>query len=640
MRIKDIYIIILFSVLLPAGRVYCVPIDTASINRRLEMSHKVLDPDSAIQLYDDIFRESTALNYADGAFLALITKGIKYYEKEDYEQYRMVTLEALPWALKSSQKDAPSWCYINIGEAYMCEGDYIKASEYFYTALKELKKVTGDTPNHTLANIYNDFGHVHIRMNQPEKAMQFYNMAEDVARRGNLPYQLANAYIYKGEYYTSIDKTDTARKYFMQVLEIGKRIDKTDLLAIGNNDLGKNYIAAGEYEKAVAHLQKAIALAQNKFPYIVVDASYSLGDAWYHLHRYKDAEVILTTALHDMLAHNYRDLYVKCYTKLIAVYKATGQYHKALEFTDKVSALKDSLMNAEKAKAINQMEIKYQTAEKDMQIARNQLLIARQSNKITRKNIWITSIAGSIFLLLIIAMGTYRNIKNKQRLQAEQIKLLQKENTIGILKGVVQGEENERTRIARELHDGIGGMLSAAMMRFSSIRHENADATKIPAYKEGMGLLNEMGDEIRKTAHNLMPDVLVKQTLPEALRSYCSYVQSGGTLQIDFQSYGHFGDLDQNFKLNLYRIVQELVKNIVQHAKATHALVQLMMHDHTLSITVEDNGTGFNTHEVKSGMGLNNLKTRVLSLGGQYTVEAEEGKGTSVLIEIDIPHSS
>ena len=228
-----------------------------------------------------------------------------------------------------------------------------------------------------------------------------------------------------------------------------------------------------------------------------------------------------------------------------------------------------------------------------------------------------------------------RNERNKRRLQAAKIEALEHENTISILKGVMQGEENERSRIARELHDGIGGILSAAMMRFTSAIQEHEAITQTPAFDDGLALLNEMGDEIRKTAHNLMPEVLLKQPLPDAIRTYCSVVQQSNSIQINFQTLGSFDGIAQSSKLNIYRIVQELLKNVIKHSQATSALVQLLMNEHLLTVTVEDNGIGFDTSELKKGMGLHNIQARVSSMQGHFTVESTAGKGTSVYIEFD-----
>lgn len=133
-----------------------------------------------------------------------------------------------------------------------------------------------------------------------------------------------------------------------------------------------------------------------------------------------------------------------------------------------------------------------------------------------------------------------------------------------------------------------------------------------------------------------MPEVLLKQSLPEAVRLYCDSVQDEGVLNIDFQSYGSFDSISQSYKLNLYRIIQELIKNITVHSKADRVLVQLLQNENKLNVSVEDNGRGFNVNETKGGMGLHNIRTRVSSMDGHFILESEPGKGTTIIIELDI----
>jgi two-component system NarL family sensor kinase len=108
-------------------------------------------------------------------------------------------------------------------------------------------------------------------------------------------------------------------------------------------------------------------------------------------------------------------------------------------------------------------------------------------------------------------------------------------------------------------------------------------------------------------------------------------------LKIDFQSYGSFDGLTQSYKLNIYRITQELVKNVMVHARANHALVQLLQNENKVVLSVEDNGTGFNVNEIKGGMGLHNLRTRASSLDGLFILESIPGKGTTVIIDFELP---
>lgn len=608
--------------------------DTDGISR-LQALARNAETDSAIKLYKQIISKSTGANYAEGAGSALLEIGQLYMDKGRFQDGMNYFRQAYHWCLKSTNKEDIATYHYCIGLASFYLGNYEIAAANYYKALGELDKVNKKV-SLTGVNTYSNLAVINLRLKQNAQALSYFNYAEDIARIGNFDYKLAMVLINKGDYYLGQSKPDSAKTYFEEGLKIAKKIGKVDLQAYANEEIGQAYVMLGKYENAVPYLHVAINLARNKFNYIVIDASYVLAEALYNLGDFKNAESLLVTNLNEAAASNLKDNTIKGYSILTEVYKASGQYKKAIDCLEMIAVLKDTLTSTEKTRAINQMEIKFKIAEKEQQIAKNDLLIAQQKGKIAQKNMWMAIILGSIFLLILILFGIYRNGRHKQRLQTQQIKSLQQENRIGILKAIVHGEDNERQRIARELHDGIGGMLSAAIMRFMTIKHTNNEITKVPAYYEVMELLEEMGDEIRKTAHNLMPEVLLKQSLPEAMHSFCNYVQEGGTLQIDFQCYGQFDNISQDFKLNIYRILQELIKNILQHAKATTALVQLQMHEQLLTITVEDNGVGFNTATIVNGLGLHNLQTRVLSMDGNYTFESEVGKGTSVYIEFDL----
>ena len=572
---------------------------------------------------------------ADSAFQSLINKSISCDEKDQYDSGRSYSTEALRWAAHCKQQDAVAWCYNNIGCTYLAEGDYIKASEAYYTALNELNKKPQE-PGHTAVNIYNNLGTVNLRLHQYDKAISFFNKGEDIAKQGHLDFQLAQSYESKGDYYNTMHQHDSAARYYNLEMEIGEKIGRPDLKATASVDLGKTYVEQGDFDRSIPYFQRAIGLAKDRFDYIVTDAAYSLGDAWFRLKNYPEAEKNLRSVIREATLHNMMDDYVRGYARLVDVYKATGQYKQAVACMDSFNTIRDSLTSLEKTKAIGMMEIKFKTAEKDRLITQSQLLIAQQKNKITIKNIWIASIVTGIFLFAFIVVVFYYRSQNKQRLQAEQIKTLQQENTISILKGIVQGEENERSRLARELHDGIGGMLSAATMRFSALWKNNEMTGGKDAFFHAMDLLDEIGDEIRKTAHNLMPEVLLKQNLADALRNYCNLVAEGQSLIVEFQALGKYEDLDQNFKMNVYRIVQELLKNIIEHANATIAIVQLVRHDRTMTVTVEDNGEGFDAATALHGMGLRNIETRVRSLDGSIVFDAAPGKGTTAYIDFEL----
>ena len=605
--------------------------DTALIKRLIDDAKKASNPDSGISLCERAIQLSDKGDYSKGSFLAWHVIAKKQLEKSDFPKALFAFQQEMSFTLTKYSRAA---CYVNMGYVDIMRADYVTASNYCYAGLRELGNDTTARGRDVYISIYNELAVVNQNLKQDTKWLYYLNEEEKIIRKYNMTDRLATLLINKYSYYHEQGQFDSQLHYLHAADTVCIKTNDPEGKICTDQMLGNLYNDSGKYEIGLSYFQAALKeLNENhtyKYDFYHTVLSYSIGGNLYRLHRYKEAEAVILPILKKARLTNEKHNFVDAYATLADIYKETGRYKEAANYKDTLIAIKDSLSGAEKAKAINQMEIKYQTAEKDKLLSQNQLVIAQQNIKIARKNVWMLSAASSTLLLLLLSAGIYLLARNKQ-------KSLDRENKIAVLKAAVAGGDNERSRIARELHDGIGGMLSAAMMRFSSIHHEHALITETNAYKEVMGILNEMGDEIRKTAHNLMPDVLLKQTLPEAVRVYCSSVHDNNSLKIDFQSYGSFEDLTQGQKLNLYRIVQELIKNVIRHAKASHVLVQLLRNEDKLIVSVEDNGTGFNAANISDGLGLNNIRTRVDILDGYFSMESLPGKGTTVIVEIEMP---
>ena len=202
-----------------------------------------------------------------------------------------------------------------------------------------------------------------------------------------------------------------------------------------------------------------------------------------------------------------------------------------------------------------------------------------------------------------------------------------------MLNALIEGEEKERSRLARELHDGVGGILSASRMHLSLLQEDQPNGSHADGLTHISSMLDQASQEIRSIAHNLFPDLLEMHPLDVAVGNYCQRVRNAG-LNLDYYYLGARNEISTPLKLAIYRSVQELVNNSIKHARASHVLVQLSQHENTLQLTVEDNGAGFDPDKVV-GMGLLSLKNKITKLGGQLSIESCPGKGTTVHIEID-----
>ncbi|MFN3849268.1 MAG: sensor histidine kinase [Spirosomataceae bacterium] len=200
---------------------------------------------------------------------------------------------------------------------------------------------------------------------------------------------------------------------------------------------------------------------------------------------------------------------------------------------------------------------------------------------------------------------------------------------------VLEAEERERVRIARDLHDGVGQMIAAARMGLG--RFSSKNKLSEPEINQTLDLLEDSIKEIREVSHNMMPGSLMKFGLPTALKQFVNKINNAGILKVDLQIIGLKERLDERIETMLYRVIQEVMNNIIRHSEATNVNIELIQHEDELVLLVEDNGKGFDTSVVENqGIGLKNITTRVKYLNGNVNFDSRIGKGTSVIVEVPL----
>jgi signal transduction histidine kinase len=329
---------------------------------------------------------------------------------------------------------------------------------------------------------------------------------------------------------------------------------------------------------------------------------------------------------------------IEAHNTIAEAYEKTGQYQQALLHKNLYLTLHDSLLRKDRLDMINQLEIRYRIAEKDKEITRQKLTAVEAENRIKSKNFLLASSLFATLLLSITFFSWFVNSKNKQILQQEKINNIQQRIEIEKLSAAMSGEEKERTRIAHELHDGIGGLLTAAKLNFEAAKI-NAPLNNSADFHQGIHLLQEVSAELRNTAHHLMPEILLQGGLVEAVKYYTANVLKSKQTEIVIQVLGTPQIFNPDFELAVYRMIQELLQNVLKHAKAKNAIIQISYHEKDLAITVEDDGVGMpkSIAEKADGMGLTSIKERVKSIKGSMTINAEANEGTSIYLEFEYP---
>jgi signal transduction histidine kinase len=602
--------------------------DTTRVRALIRQGINLLprNTDSAIYAFSEALSLSRTTGYDDGIGYALAFMGAAVMDKGEYERGMSLYREAIPYCRKAKYiRNALPSLYINMGGSYFQSGDYARANEYYYAALKYLQQYLPHNDN--IATVYNNLATVQLEMGQYRQALIYAAQAEQIARKKNVQILVGSALVNKGTAYNKLNLSDSAMYCYKEALNLGRREGFVDMQQAALTCIGDQLLLDGKNREAIRYYEESMGLSGATSPlHAFIMPGYSMGLALYRLKDYKKAEQVLLSALDKAAKTNLSNDKKEAHATLAAVYEAMGRYKEALVQQRLYEQLKDSQTNTEKLRAINEVEAKYQTAQKDKEIVSKGLQIAQQERRLERKNVLMIAVTGGASLLALVALG----IGYSRR------KIGMKDRKIEQLKAMMAGEEKERARISRELHDGIGGMLTGIKMNLKTFQKIHEETPAGEGLNDIMDMLQDMGEEIHKTAHNLMPDILLKHNLREALLLYCEQLDTGGKLEIDLQFHGAIDELDKSLELPLYRIIQELLQNIIKHANATLVAIQLRRDDDIVRISVEDNGTGFSQSGSKPGLGLLNIETRIQALNGYFSIEPAQQMGTTAFIELDI----
>lgn len=614
--------------------------DTGRIRRLLFAAEGLTEqqPDSALALLTAALQESRQAGYGIGTGMALYYMGYVYHIKSLYRESISAYRQALLYAEREPRMSSRRASMYNaMAVQYMYLGDYYQSIVCLSRAALLIEKGQAGL---SMSNIYNNIPIV-MRLADPGGAVEgktwyYLELAEKTARSEKNYAGLASALNSKGIYYGRQRHWRQSLHALSAALETARAHNLPSSQVSALNNIATVYLQIDSPQKALLSLQEAQAVKGNAYTHHRIRTIHILGQLHYGTGNYKTAERLLLEALEQGRKTHFIAVLPEIYETLSQLYTVTKRYPEALTYYKKYVAARDSLTRKEVTGNIHQLEVRYRTAQKDKEIIQKEFQIALQNNRLKEKNTWIISSTAGALLLAVLLIGAYRNNRHRQRLQAEKIRNLEQQQEIVRLRSVMKGEEKERTRIARELHDGIVGQLSAVRLSFGAVRRHHAlDETE--DFADALQQLDETVVELRKMAHNLMPGILLQAGMAEAIHIYCNKMNKGASPAIRFHTSGAIPRMNPDFELAVYRITQELIQNAVKHAQADSLLVQLDYQDGLLGLTVEDDGSGFDYRQPGNGdgIGLQNLQARVKTMNGTLTVTSAPGTGTSVYLEFD-----
>ncbi|MBL7725121.1 MAG: sensor histidine kinase [Chitinophagaceae bacterium] len=573
---------------------------------------------------------SEALKFDKGIYYYYQQGTVLSYTKGNYTKALEESNKGLEMArkLKDTIKVITMLNNLGVISAYM--GNFKEQLDY---ALQVKDAVETVKDSSMLSGTYHNLANCYYNLRQYRKAVEAANYsvyANTISSEKSM--YINRAYATLAQAYDGLRMADSALHFYTIAIKESVRLG--DKYAEGSiyGYMCNLYAGMNRFADMLNAAEKSLSLSKElQSRQMMASSLYNTAYAQFLTSNNKEAYKNINEALAIAVADSLGDELKNCYTVLSYIAARDGDYVTSISAKQKADSIADASLNEKVLKSTADLEKKYETEKKDNQIK-------LQKAEIKRKSTLNYILIGGAVALLMVSFLSYRNYRQKQKLQQQRIYELETEKKLAATEAVLKGEEQERTRLAKDLHDGLGGMLSGIKYSFQTMKGnlimtpENQQA-----FERSMDMLDSSIREMRRVAHNMMPEALVKFGLDTALKDFCNDINQSGALNVSYQSIGMEAIvIEQTTAITVYRIVQELINNTMKHAAAKNAIVQVSRTNGILSVTVEDDGKGFDTavlNQVK-GIGWDNIKNRVEFLKGTLDVDSQPGKGTSVHIEL------
>lgn len=571
--------------------------------------------------------------------------GSAYNRKSIYDTALIHYNRALVIRQKLKQDVKIEGIYTNIATVLMRQSKFKEALDINFKSLKIFEK-NGDEIKQAI--VLGNIGNLYYELEQNKSADQFYRKSLVLAKKTNHLTTLGNDLVNIGglKFELGVQKDsivnkielDSALFYFTEAETVLKKLNATYNLSAVYNNMGRIYFIKQEYGKALNYYENVLLTRE------LLEDKFGIGLSYLNLaeterllgNNFKNIEYLLKASDIFFSLKNYLNL-KQAYGKLAEAYELKKDYLTSLKYHQLFANYKDSIYNEDNAKQMAEMQTKYEVEKKDLELAKNSAELKAKEEQAFIKNIIIIGIIILSILLFISGLLFYRKKQLEQQAHLDAEIADQKEIRT---KAIIDAEEKERRRIAQDLHDGVGQLLSAAKLNLSNLDSKIINQTNEQklAMQNALSLVDDSVKEVRAVSHNMMPNTLIKLGLASAVREFITKLGNAPTLKVDLEIVGLDNRLDNQIETVLYRVIQEVVNNIIKHAKASRISMQLIRHDAELNIMIEDNGVGFDTNLLDNfeGIGLKGIQTRIEFLNGTVHFDSTIGRGTTVIIDVPL----
>lgn len=504
--------------------------------------------------------------------------------------------------------------YLNLSLANYYLGRYDENLKY---GLKSLALYDGLDNKMMVGTMYGELGY-QMKQRNLQKAAEYMQHGISILEMLNLPGPLAKIYDNYGVLKEMGKQLDSANFYYRKALSIKKELKDSVGIPYSLNNICMIFLLKHNYDSALFYLNKSTSIRQLNNDNVGLSENYGYyGQIYSSMGYYDKAIESLNKSLGLAKKLNFTSLEKNVYADLSIIYEKLNDYKSALYYQKLFKQFGDSLINLETNKAIANLQVQYETLEKE------KALLQRTAQLRQQRVIKISILISSLILLSSMLIFFWNKIL-----------LIRRNEKIQVQNALIEGEQAERNRLALELHDSVANDLNGVILLLRNIESENAGEKGIVRSIEK---LSETHQQVRKLSHNLMPRSLKEKGLKNAVNDLANDL-SLGNLSIDLQFIGVDERLKPFVEFNVFCIIQESLNNIMKHSQASNVFIECNRVDKTLFVTIEDNGVGLdkNSLALSNGIGIQNILNRVKMMQGKVEINSTIGHGTSTEIQIPL----
>jgi len=603
---------------------------TANTTQNIELVAQLIDQNQVQKALEILYKNIGKEEFKEG--LAYYYLMLCHYDLRNRDSIAYYAKKTIPLLANKNKPRLLANTYYYLSYAQLILGYYEESLQNIQTATTQfinLKDSTGLIKSyHWNSIIYHDTKEYLLGIEYGLKAVDLANKykSENADLKAKALNAIAINYDDNGDY-------EMAIAYHQKVIGLKDELSDSLKLAPTYNNIGNSLMKKGDFNTAKKFFLKNKEISElEQSKYGLATVYTNLGTVAYLGKNWKEAEGYLKAA--EKISFEIKDV-EKIQDVLFQQYKfneATNNLPKALSYLSSYHQLKDSLLSIDKINALQELETHFKTKEKEAEIDQQQLIITNQSLRLQKNTLLIIALIILVLLILLIGFFIKNRLQRKQQLAIQQREIGFKEAQ---LTSIISTQEKERARFSSDLHDSFGQTISILKMNIKTAQKEVKSSAKSDSiFEESDHMLNSMYDELRAVCANLMPITLQKSGLIEALTEFAQRVNKSGQIKLTVSNFGLTSRIKGLQEIAVYRIVQEWVNNILKYSTARNITVQITAEESEITITIEDDGNGFNKTLLteSKGNGWNNINSRIKLLGGTVDVDTTPNRIGTILI--------